>query len=241
MLIGADGIHSAVRPVVAGSGDSAPRFTGHVAWRAAAAAPANHPREVRLFMAPGRHLVCYPLEARGKLNLVAVETRDAWVEEGWQHRDRPENLTCAFAGLAPELRAMLDQVEEVHLWGLFQHAVPACWHLGGSGIIGDALHPTLPFMAQGGNLALEDAWVLAECLEEAPGVEQAWAAFTRRRFDRVSRAVARAGRNAGIYHLSQPLLRLGLHTGMRIAGAVAPQMPLRKFDWIYRHDVTGGT
>lgn len=250
VTIGADGIRSALRARMFPQGTAGadePAFTGNVAWRATVPlevypAPmfdgaADH---ARLFMGPGRHLVCYPLRARGLLNIVAVEERRAWQAEGWMYPDAPENLRRAFAGMGAEVRALLDPVEIVHAWGLSRHPVPDVWHRGTCGLIGDAVHPTLPFMAQGGNLALEDAWVLAETLAEAPDIETAWRDFTAKRLARVRRAVAAAGRNARIYHMSPAPLRRALHGAMGLAGRIAPEAPLRRFDWLYREDVTGG-
>ncbi|KZY47947.1 hypothetical protein A3731_28945 [Roseovarius sp. HI0049] len=104
-------------------------------------------------------------------------------------------------------------METVHLWGLFRHPVAKAWHGPGAVLLGDAAHPTLPFMAQGASMALEDAWVLAEAL---------------------------AGSNAWKYHLSFPPLRWAAHTALRLGGAVAPGRIAHQFDWIYEHDVVGG-
>ncbi|KMW57086.1 Salicylate hydroxylase [Candidatus Rhodobacter oscarellae] len=210
-------------------------FTGQVAWRAVLpegdAAPEAH-----VFMGPGRHLVSYPLPG-GWRNIVAVEERAAWAAEGWDHPDEPDNLRAAFADFSPQIRAWLDAVEEVKLWGLFRHPVPTRWHDGRSVVIGDAAHPTLPFMAQGANLALEDAWVLADCLQRHD-VPVALAAFQDKRRARVCRAITAANANARNYHLRRPALRLAAHTALRLGGAIAPGAALRRFDWLYGHDVT---
>ena len=74
-------------------------------------------------MGPGRHLVTYPLRGGEILNIVAVEERQAWAQEGWNFKDDPENLRAAFAGLCDEVQALLARVEDVYLWGLFRHPV----------------------------------------------------------------------------------------------------------------------
>jgi salicylate hydroxylase len=234
LTIGADGLHSAMRADL--NGPAPPFFTGQVAWRALVSDPDADP-EVQVFMGPRRHLVTYPL-AWGLRNIVAVEERAGWAEEGWHHEDDPDTLRRAFAGFAPEVRAWLAQVEQVHLWGLFRHPVAARWHDDRRAILGDAAHPTLPFLAQGANMALEDAWVLAERLDRLPQAE-ALAAFQQARRDRVSRVIAAANANARNYHLSSPLLRGAAHAVLRLGGALAPGAALRRFDWIYGHDVTG--
>ncbi len=129
--------------------------------------PDEAPPEAHVWMGPGRHLVTYPL-GPGERNIVAVLERDGWAEEGWNHADDPANLRAAFAGFPSELRGWLDRVDEVKLWGLFRHPVAARWQDGRIALLGDAAHPTLPFLARGANMAFEDAWVLADCLSCLP-------------------------------------------------------------------------
>ena len=130
-----------------------------------------------------------------------------------------------------------EQVEKVHIWGLFRHPVARLWHSDAWALLGDAAHPTLPFLAQGANLALEDAWVLADCLaaDEAP---QALALYQARRRPRVERAIAAANANARNFHHRNPLVRMAGHSALRLGSAIAPNAALGRFGWLYDHDVT---
>ncbi len=232
LAVAADGLHSRLRPVL--NTADAPFFTGQVAWRAVI--PRQAGPVARIWMAPGRHVVTYPLRD-GRLNIVAVQERAAWAAEGWHHMDDPENLRAAFADLCPDLRAILDAVQEVRLWGLFRHPVATRWHGAGAAMLGDAAHPTLPFLAQGANLAIEDAWVLATCCDAAASLPGALARYQAIRRPRVARAIAAANANAVNYHLSG-LRRVAAHAALRTLGAVAPGAFLRRMDWLYGHDVT---
>jgi len=233
LLVGADGLHSRLRGFL--NGTENPFFTGQVAWRALVDGPG--PGSVTVTMAPGQHLVAYPLRGGRLTNIVAIQERSDWAEEGWQHPGDVAELRRAFSRFCPDVQALLSRVEAANIWGLFRHPVAAKWHGDGCVLVGDAAHSTLPFLAQGANMALEDGWVLAECLAGQP-VQDALASFQQQRRARVARIVAAADANARAYHLANPLLRFAAHSGLRLASAVAPGQLLGRFDWVYRHDVT---
>ncbi|MEN9059851.1 FAD-dependent monooxygenase [Ponticoccus litoralis] len=236
LVIGAEGLHSVLRPAL--NGAAAPFFTGQVAWRAVVPNTVGHPAEARVHMGPGRHLVSYPLRGGRSVNIVAAEERRDWVAEGWSHSDDPANLRRAFADFGGDVPALLEQVEAPGLWGLFRHPVARVWHGAGVALLGDAAHPTLPFMAQGANMALEDAWVLGDALQRAPDIQTGLAAYQQRREARVRRVVQAAEGNAWKYHLRNPLVRGVAHLGLGAVGRLAPGRLVGQFDWIYRHDVT---
>jgi len=234
-LVGAGGLHSNLRALI--NGPRKPFFTGQVAWRALVPLTTPVPAIPTVRMGPGRHMVSYPLRGGSVLNLVAVEERQAWAEEGWNHRDDPANLRRAFAGFGPEAQAILAKVEEVYLWGLFRHPVADQWYRHRAVILGDAAHPTLPFMAQGAVMALEDAWVLAQSLAEA-GLDEGPALYQARRRSRAVRVIEAANANARNYHHANPLARALGFNALRVANRLAPDQVLGRFDWIYDHDVT---
>lgn len=236
LVIGADGLHSVVRPVL--NGVAAPFFTGQVAWRAVVPNLFGHPPEARVHMGPGRHLVSYPLRGGQSVNFVAVEERPSWQAEGWSHVDDPSNLRTAFAkfgGMVPE---MLHAADSPGVWGLFRHSVARNWTGENVALLGDAAHPTLPFMAQGAVMAIEDAWVLADSLDRHDGTQDGLRWYQDRRRARVVKVVEAANGNAWKYHLSNPLLRGAAHLGLGVMGRMAPERMLGQFDWIYKHDVT---
>jgi salicylate hydroxylase len=242
LLVGADGLHSKTRHAL--NGAEVPFFTRQVAWRALIPCEPGAGPVAEVHMGPGRHLVSYPLRGGTLRNLVAVEERQRWAEESWSLRDDSMDMRLAFQGFSPRVRGWLDQVEDPWLWGLFRHKVAGIWvrpmGQGGVAILGDAAHPTLPFLAQGASMALEDAWVLADMLATHDTAAVALAAYEARRKPRTSRIVAAATANARAYHLSG-LPRMIGHTGLRLLGRMSPGSMLSRFDWLYGHDVTQGT
>lgn len=241
LLIGADGLHSPTRTALCGAGR--PAFTNQVAWRAVLPADGPIAPVAEVHMGPGRHLVTYPLRGGTLRNIVAIEERQRWAEESWALRDDPMELRLAFKEFSPRVQGWLEQVQDVWLWGLFRHPVARTWTKvlpeGAAVILGDAAHPTLPFLAQGANMALEDAFVLAQALDRADDRAEALAAYQAARAPRCRKVVDAASRNARAYHLAGPL-RSVAHLGLKIGGTLLPDLALSRFDWIYGHDVTAG-
>lgn len=235
LVIGADGLASRVRQAL--NGIEAPFFTHQTAWRALIPDP-EPPQDgagwADLFLGPKRHLVSYPL-AEGLRNIVAVVERREWQAEGWSLRDDPDNLRRAFSGFGGPVPGWLSAVQETGIWGLFRHEVARRWQDGSRVIIGDAAHPTLPFMAQGAAMAIEDALLLARCLDADPDQGAALARFQTIRAPRASRIVEMANSNARVYHLGGPA-RLIAQTGLRALNLTSPERLAGRFDWIYGFD-----
>jgi len=245
LVIGADGLQSVARAAL--NGRVAPFFTRQVAWRAVIPAGQGAAPVAEVHMGPGRHLVSYPMRGGTLRNIVAVEERMAWVEEGWAQRDDDMEVRLAFAGFSPRVRGWLDQIGDCWLWGLFRHPVARVWGQVAPGapgrgvaLLGDAAHPTLPFLAQGANMALEDAWVLAAMLDAEPDLATALARYQAARAPRTTRIVAAANANARNYHLRGPLRGVA-HLGLGAVSRLAPGRLLGRYDWIHGVDVTEGS
>ncbi|KIC43480.1 monooxygenase [Ruegeria sp. ANG-R] len=230
--IAADGGRSAIRPIL--NGAEAPEFTHQVAWRATI--PWEHQEDVpraSLTMGPGRHVVSYPLRDQSLMNIVAIEERSDWQEEGWRRQGDPDDLRTRFADFGGPVRDILSKVEDVHLWALFLRPVAQKWQNGRLALLGDAAHPTLPFMAQGACLALEDAWILIRSLQDHSGVTRALAAYEAARRPRARQVVAAAGANARNFHLRGPM-RFAAQAALM---AIGPRLA-RRYEWIYSYDAT---
>ena len=129
-------------------------------------------------------------------------------------------------------------MDDVTLWGLHLHPVAASWHAPGLALLGDAAHPTLPFLAQGANMALEDAWVLAAAMARPQSA--GLAAYQAQRESRVRRVIKTSEKNAWRYHLHPGPVRWAAHNALRLGSRIAPGRMLGAFDWLYCVDVTSG-
>ena len=232
-LIAADGLWSMSRERLGFR--EPPRFSGRVAWRALVPA-AEVPPEFRepvihLWLGPDAHLVHYPVKGGKVINIVVI-TADAWNAEGWSEPasriDLLPRLTAA--RWAPQARALVRLPEAWLKWALFERRPLMNWTQDAAALLGDAAHPMLPFLAQGGAMAIEDAVVAAQCLarrpDDAAAALRTYAAIRRGRTRRVQRQAARNGQH---YHLK------GVSAMVRNAamGVMGGEHLLRHYDWLY--------
>ena len=167
LLVGADGIHSAVREMLFGPQD--PVFTGCAAYRGLVPADrlAHLDLEVtaQIWMGPEAHFVHYYV-ARKRLRQLRGDRRAGQLDARVVDRPgRRADAIAAFEGWHPQLREILGAVDDTFIWALFDR--PPLAALVGTGrvtLLGDACHAMLPFMAQGAAQALEDGATLTACL-----------------------------------------------------------------------------
>ncbi|MGR3540376.1 MAG: FAD-dependent monooxygenase [Hasllibacter sp.] len=235
LVVGADGVGSALRRELAPRAELA--FTGQVAWRATVEGDGDAVPEARVHLFPGRHVVTYPLRGGALWNVVAVAERVEWAAPDWDRPGDPDELRAVFADAAPGLSALLGRVGDCRLWGL--HALPELppFTAEGVALIGDAAHPTLPFLAQGANLALEDAFTLAVAADAPVSLDRALRRWEAARRPRVARALAAAAGNARSYHLGGAA-RLAAWAALGLGSAAAPWALTGRYRWLWGVDVT---
>ncbi|MEM9599987.1 MAG: FAD-dependent monooxygenase [Pseudomonadota bacterium] len=240
-LIGADGIHSAVREQMLGP--EAPRFTGNVAWRAVV--PMDPLRDYAppptacLWMGPNRHAVTYRLRRGELVNLVAVVERDDWQSESWSSQGDVHDALADFEGWDPVIIRILEQADTLYRWALFDRDPLPQWTDGRVSLLGDAAHPMLPFMAQGAAMAVEDAWALsAELAGLRTDISEALRRYQDRRLARTARVQAGSRANAQTFHKATRTSQLMTYGPMWLAGHIMPHAIHARQDWLYSHDET---
>jgi len=168
VLIGCDGIHSAVRETLFGADD--PHFTGCIAWRATIPVerlPTNHVRPVASnWIGQGGHFVHYYLRRGELVNCVGVLEGQDWSAESWSAEGDQVDFLRDFDAWHEDLKVLIRSAERCFRWGLFDRDPMPRWSEGRIALLGDACHPMLPFMAQGAVMGIEDSHTLMRCLQE---------------------------------------------------------------------------
>lgn len=235
ILIGADGIKSAIREQMLGP--EAPRFTGCVAWRAVVPVSAlgamAPPPTACVWVGEGKHAVTYRIR-RGELaNFVGVVERDDWRHESWTGKGARADVVRDFEGWHPVVTTLIENAPEHFRWALFDRNPLERWTDGRVALLGDACHPMLPFMAQGATMAIEDAWVLASKLRTVADPVAALLAYERMRKPRTAKIQAAARANEGIFHSRTTLGKLATYGPMWLGAQLLPGVVHARQDWIY--------
>ena len=234
-LIGADGVHSLVRELLFGSGRAT--FTGFMAWRGVV--PMERlperlrQRHMAVWIGPHGHVVTYPLRRGELLNFVTAIERDDWLIESWSQAGTVEECRHDLAAWHSDVLTIVEAIDVPYKWAMLGREPLQHWSVGRISLLGDACHPTLPFLAQGANMAIEDGMVLARCLE-AYQVPEALSRYQAARLDRTSRIVRASLENVSRYHnpqLGDPVLAQAV-----MAREFAPRPIGRRYDWLHDYD-----
>jgi salicylate hydroxylase len=205
LLIGADGVKSTVRVQLAGSDNAV--YTGDAAWRLTLPAetlPDGFMDQVMsVWMGPGRHVVCYYLRGGDLLNFVGLVETNEVSEESWNSRFPWENLKRDFKGWHPDIQTIIDKADtnQCFRWSLYYRPPIDNWSSQRVTMLGDAVHATLPYLAQGAAMAIEDGAVLARALHLTENIADALQLYQRNRIGRTSKIVKGSSQNRALFHM----------------------------------------
>jgi salicylate hydroxylase len=243
LVVGADGIHSAVRGAL--WGEDKPQFTGHMCWRALVPVE-EHPLpfvspDAAFWMGPKAHVVTYYVKGGKAVNIVAVAETEDWVKESWTEHSSTEELMQAYTGWHSNLIELFKRTDpsQTYKWGLFDHDPMDRWSVGHATLLGDAAHPMLPFLSQGAAMAIEDGYVLAEALAHfATDIPAALEAYETERRPRTSQVQLQARERGRTYHLSSPEELRKRDLAYQQEQANNPNAVGIRAEWIYEYDAT---
>ena len=205
VLVGADGIRSIVRERILGQ--TAVHYTGDQSWRilvpAERLASEMRPDTVNICVGPGKHGVFYPIRRDGLVNMVGCVEYETWDEESWTARRPWTELKADFEGWFDVVQAIIDGADrdQCYRWAMNDRLPVGNWRKGRTTLLGDAAHPTLPYMAQGGAMAIEDGAVFARACQQEKDIGQALELYQQNRLERTARVVTESGANRRMFHL----------------------------------------
>ncbi len=235
VVVGADGVHSEIRRQI--GGDSKPFFAGVAAWRGLVPMerlPSRMQRDVGTnWVGPGGHVITYPVRRGELLNFVGIFEGESWPVESWTERGTREACSRCFAGWNEEIHAIIENLDVPYKWALLGRD-PLDRFVGRRAcLIGDAAHPTLPFLAQGANMAIEDGMVLARCLGMFKPKE-ALQRYERARLNRTNSIVVKSAENAKRFH--NPALADAEGANDYVSREWQPERVRERYNWLFEYD-----
>ena len=208
LILICDGIQSSLRSSYFDT--QQPHFTNYVAWRGMTTIE-NLPKyegsdKVNVYYGPGGHCVHYPTGRENLINFIAIEYNEIWSEESWKTEGSKSEFLNCFKGWNEDLLSMFNSAQEIYKWGIFERALPKTLYRDKCVLLGDAAHPMVPFLGQGGCLAIEDAYCLMSLLMGDKDINKALRQYDKLRNSRVS-WIQKRSKFQGIFnHVSNPLL-----------------------------------
>ena len=238
VLIGADGVHSNIRQALFGADQ--PEFTGLMAWRGVIPMeklPEHLRRPVGTnWVGPGGHIVHYPLRAGQLMNFVGVRERGDWQVESWSVRGTREECLADFAGWNADIHTMIGAIDVPYKWALMHRPPLPRWSVGRVSLLGDACHSTLPFLAQGAVMAIEDGFILARALEAARDPAEALTRYEAARRARTARMVEGANANTRRFH--NPELASVEGARAYVDREWTEAKVKERYEWLFTYDAT---
>jgi salicylate hydroxylase len=229
VVVGADGINSAVRESLFGAQPA--RYTQQMAWRCivpidCVPTDIGPGKSVRIgrdeyvgWIGPDGHVICYPIRGGELYNIFAGHVSEEWVDESWSVPSSVGELLAGYRGWNADLIEMLGHVQHCYKWGIRDRDPLARWTSGRVTLLGDAAHPMMPTLAQGAAITLEDAYALARNLARHEDLGAGLEAYERERRPRASKVQIQA--------------REQFQNNRK-----APAPPPLSRDWIFAHDAT---
>ena len=233
-LIAADGVHSTVRRIL--RGPERPRFANRAyrglipRERVADLAP-----ESCAWLGPRGHFIHYFVSAGRFLNFVGHKEQDTpWMSESWTEPGKVSDLRAAYAGWHPQVQRIIDQVDETFIWAVMDREPIERWTYGRITLMGDACHPMLPYMGQGGAQAIEDAAAIAACFQRhGKDVEAALKLYEKVRLPRATRIQTISWENKTRFHMPDGPEQQARDAEMAKG---ATDWSFKAIAWLYAHD-----
>jgi salicylate hydroxylase len=238
-VIGADGIHSKVRQSLFGA--DRPEFTGCVAWRGLVPMDKLPPHLAQMqgtnWLGPHGHVLHYPVRRGELMNFISFVERNDWQIESWVTQGTSGELANDYHGWHEDVHTLIRHIETPYKWAMTVRAPMERWSKGRVTLLGDACHPTLPFLGQGGVMAIEDGYIVAACLAKYfDDPATALARYEEIRRERTAAVVRKSHENRR--SAFSPALADRNAIAIEVAREWQKERVRERMEWLYAYDVT---
>lgn len=201
-LAACDGIRSLIRDNF--FTNQQPKYSGYSAWRGVGRSDLQC---IHFVLGPKSHIVNYPLNKEGDVSFVAVKKEEGKFSESWREEGTYNSFLNDFALYDPAIFPTIENSQKLYKWGIYVR--PPLKSMIGENItlLGDAAHPMVPFLGQGGCMAIEDAYSFGILCKKAEGdFQRAQNVYDSIRSKRTKLIQRLSRTQANIYHMQNPIL-----------------------------------
>ena len=232
-VIACDGIKSISRNSISESA-SIPSYSGYSAWRGIIKSEDN---SINLHLSKNSHIVSYPIDNELTSFVAVIKTANKY-KEAWKIEGSTDEMKTDLFMHSTKLVSKLAKSNEVFKWGIYKRPDVNKLFVKNITFLGDAAHPIVPFLGQGGCMALEDAYIFGKLLTKyRDDIAHAQREYKRLRAPRL-RMVKRMSENQGcLYHLSNPFIISIRNFLMRNSSSTTEKRLMRIWDYDPNNDL----
>jgi len=199
-----DGIKSTCRNLLINN-DLYPAYSGYSVWRAILD---NKNNNVEFHLGPNYHVVTYPINNEKISFVAAIKTKKS-TEESWRKKGDFNELQAEVPSSILQRYPSIQSNNEIYKWGVYTRKDINKLFLENITFLGDAAHPIVPFMGQGGCLAIEDGYIFGSLVSKfKDDFKKSQSTYKDIRLNRVKNIHTKSLNQAKWNHLKNPILIL---------------------------------
>ena len=211
-LAACDGIRSSIRDTFF-TINQKPKYSGYSAWRGVGK---SELQSVHFALGPNSHIVNYPVNNDGDVSFVGVLKESNEFDESWRAEGSYKDLLDDFSHYDPNIFPKIKDSTKLYKWGIYIRPPLKSMITKNITLLGDAAHPMVPFLGQGGCMAIEDAYAFGIlCKITNCDFTKAQSTYDSVRSKRTKKIQRMSMMQGKIYHMKNPLLVAARNAVMR--------------------------